>query len=187
MENKTQEAYKEILDVLNKHKDIICFDYNGLKTKSDNHLFGIELVEKYGLVINPREVRMPEYDYHNFGEYRFMGKYGETYRRTISWSDNEKQPQDGEILLQISFSTGAYIFGDDYPVDIFQQFFQELKVYSPDYSDTHNKCLYWKLENAKDIFNNLGVIMNKYKELANVDSKRRKIEKLKKEVEALEK
>ena len=181
-----KKAYGEILEVLGKHKDIVVFNFKELEQKASNHIFGSELVEKFGLVIDPKDVRIPEYDYTIFSNKRFIGKYGDKYRRTIAWSDNELQPED-EILFSISFSTGAYMFGDDYPTELFYQFFQELKSYNPDYSDTTNKCLYWKLENAKDVFNEYGNILQKYHEINKTDSKKRKIEKLKKELGDLEK
>ena len=181
---KTKQAYQEILDVIGKYKDIIIFDFSELETKSKNHLFSIELKEKYGLEIDPKEVIMPQYDYTNFSNERYIAWFGKKYRRTISWSDNDKQPEE-EILFFLSFSTGAYIFGDDYPTELFQQFFQELKSYKPDYSDTTNHNLYWKLENAKHIFNEYKNILNKYYELNKKDSKERKIKKLQAELEKL--
>jgi len=72
-----------------------------------------------------------------------VGWWGEKYGRHISWSDDGKQPED-ELLLVISFPTGAYIFGDDYPTEFFKEFFQELKTYNPKYTDTTNKTLYFQ-------------------------------------------
>lgn len=182
---KLQEAYNNILGTLENYKDIVCFDLKELETKAKNHLFGTELLEKYGLIVDPKDVRMPEYDYTNFSNDRFIGWYGEKYRRTISWLDDKNQP-NYEILFMLSFSTGAYIFGDDYPTELFQQFWNELKSYNPDYSDTNNHNLYWKLKNAKDIFNEYPNILKKYHELNKVDSKKRKIEKLKEDLAKLE-
>ena len=51
-------------------------------------------------------------------------------RRSISWSDDGRQPKN-ETLLYISYPTGAYIFGGDYPTEFFQKFFLELKTYNP--------------------------------------------------------
>jgi len=181
-----KKVYEEVLKVLSKHKDVICFSYNELETKAKNHLFGVELVEEYGLKIDPKEVTMPQNDCHRFSNERFIGRYGEKYRRTVSWSDDDKQPED-EILFNLSFSTGAYIFADDYPQELFQKFFQELKSFKPDYSDSHNHCLYWKLENAKEIFNEYPNILKKHHEINKIDSKKRKIDKLQKELESLQK
>lgn len=187
MEN-TQKAYKEILEVINKYKDIIVFDVNELESRSKQHLFGLELKEKYGLNVEPRDIR--SLDWNRFGDYLSIGQFGEKYNRTIFWSDDGKQPED-EIMINLSFSTGAYIFGnssdDDYPTDFFQQFWQELKTYNPKYSDTTNKNLYFSLENGAKIFNEFKEILKKYYELNEEDAKKRKIEKLQKELERLNK
>lgn len=180
---KTKEAYSEILEVINKHKDIIKWsEFSDLESRSKEHLFGIELKEKYGLNVNPLEIR--SIDYIRFTDYATIGWWGEKYRRTISWSDDNRQPED-ELLFVIGFSTGAYIFGDDYPVSLFQEFFNELKSFNPTYTDTTNKNLFWSIETAKDIFNAFPEILKKYYEKNKEDFRQRKIDKLKKELESL--
>lgn len=182
MENKTQKAYSEIFALIKKHKDVcIIFDVDDLERKSKVHLFGLELKEKYGLNVDPKNINST--DWQRFGDYKTIGAWGEKHRRTISWSIDGRQP-DNELLLQISFSTGAYIFGDgdyfnkDYPTDFFQKFWLELKSYNPDYIDEVNHGLYWKIENAKDIFNLFDDILNKYYALNNEDIKQRRIKKM---------
>jgi len=179
----TKKVYKEIIDILNKYKDIIVYDVSELEILSKYHLFGIELKEKYGFNIDPKEIK--SLDWNNFGEYMSLGLFGEKYRRTISWSDDGKQPED-EVLLYLGFPTGAYIFGDDYPQQLFQEFFQELKTYNPKYSDTTNKNLYFSMDNAGKMFNDFKTILNKYYKKNRKDFKRRKIEKMKEELQKLE-
>ena len=178
-----KKAYKEILDVINKHRDIVVYDYEELDNISKKHLFGIELKEKYGIDTNVRNVSL---DYNRFGEYRAIGWWGKKYRRTISWSDDGKQPVD-ELLLSLGFSTGAYIFGDDYPQELFQKFWQELKSYNPKYIDTSNSSLYFSMKNASKIFNEFNTILDKYHEINKKDMKERKIKKLQGELEELSK
>jgi hypothetical protein len=180
---KTKKAYDEILAVLNKYRDIIVFDIRDLDSRSKQHLFGLELKEKYGLNIDPSDVR--SLDWYRKGEYLSIGWWGEKYSRTISWEDNGKQPKD-ELLLQISFSTGAYIFGDDYPTEFFKKFFLELKGYNPKYCDTVNKSLYFSMNNAAKVFNDFSDILKKYREQNSIDAKKRKIKKIKEELEKLE-
>lgn len=187
MKIETESAYKEILDVLNKHKDVVAYDYAELETKSKHHLFGLDLKETYGLDLEPKDVH--SLDYLRYKEYMAVLWMGEKYRRTVSWSDDGKQPDD-ELMLSICFPTGAYIFGsswgdDDYPLELFQEFFQELKSHNPKFVDTTNHCLYFSIENASTIFNTFSEIMSKYHEKNKVDSKKRKIEKLQKEIEKL--
>lgn len=178
----TKKAYDEILKVLRKHRELCLYDIAELERKARVHLFGLELKEKYGLNIDPK--RVDSLDYQSFGEKK-IGLFGEKYRRNISWSVDGRQPED-EYLFTVSFPTGAYIFGEDYATDFFQKFWLELKEFKPDYIDEVNHCLYWKLENAKDAFNNYDATLKKYYELNKEDVKRRRIEKMKKELEQLE-
>lgn len=180
----TKKAYAEVLETMGKYKDIIVYDYNTLDRQSKNHLFGVELQEKYGLDINPLDIH--SLDYICFGDHRSIGWWGEKYRRTISWSDDGKQPED-ELLLCLGFSTGAYIFGDDYPVELFQEFWQELKTYNFKYIDTTNKNLFFSMENAGKIFNEFPVILKRYSEINRGQAKERQIKKLQAELEVLNK
>lgn len=180
--NETKKAYKEILDVLSKYKDICNYSIDDLRNKSEEHLFGLELKEKYGFDIDPTEIS--SLDWNRFGDYRSIGLYGEKYRRTISWSDDEKQPKD-EVLLDINFSTGAYIFGDDYPEEIFKEFWKELKSYKPKYIDSHNHHLYFSMDNAGKIFNEFTKVLGKYQEKNRLDKKQRKIKQLQEQLSEL--
>ena len=182
-EHPSQKAYSDILKVLKKYKDLHAFDIDDLERKAKHHLFGIELKEKYGLNIDPKKVNA--LDYNKFGEYGCICWYGEKYNRTISWSDDGSNPTD-ELLYKIGFSTGAYIFGDDYPTDLFHKFFMELASYGPKYKDSHNKSLYFTLDSAADIFNNFSSILKKYYEWNKEDYKQRKIQKMKADLAKLE-
>jgi len=181
---KTKKAYEEIFSAIDKHRDIITFDYNDLLCKSKIHLFAIELKEKYGLNIEPQNIR--SLDWNRFGDYLSIGLFGEKYKRIISWPDDGKQPED-EVLIHLSFPTGAYIFGNDYPTELFKQFWQELKAYNPKYYDTVNNSLYFSMENGAKIFNEFQGILEKYYELNEEDLKKRKIKKLQDELEKLNK
>jgi len=110
---------------------------------------------------------------------------GEKYQRTISWSDNGDQPDD-ELLLLIKFPTGAYIFGEDYPTDLFHKFFTELVKLKPKYTDIHNSTLYYSMDNAGSVYNEFNLLYKKYHELNKEDYKQRKIQKMKDELEKLE-
>ncbi len=186
-EKKEEQAYKEILDVLKKYREICVYDVNEMEFLAKKHLFGIELKEKYGLNVEPREIR--SLDWNRFSDYISLGLWGKKYKRTISCSDDGKQPED-ELLLQLSFSTGAYIFGscsgNDYPTEFFKEFFQELKTYNPKYTDTTNKNLYFSMANASNIFNEFPAILKKYYELNKTDAKERKVKKLKAELDKLQ-
>jgi len=186
--DSVKKAYAEIFKVMKKHKSICVLDIEDLELKSKFHLFGLELKEVHGLNINPTHVRSLEWI--DCGEYIKIGLYGEKYNRIISWSDNDMQPND-EILVCIKFPEGAYMFGDgglfskDYPTKFFHKFWMELISFNPDYTDTHNNQLFWKIKNAKDIFNSFNDILSKYNELNKEDVKQRRIEKMKQELSLL--
>jgi hypothetical protein len=179
MENKTDKAYKAIFKVLKKYKDAIVFDIDNLAIKAAYHLFGIKLKEKYGLNINPKDIY--SLDYQKLKDNVFIGWFGHKYNRTISWPDDDTQPED-ELLLYIDFPTGAYIFGSDYPSAFFQKFFSELKKYNPKYTDSHNKSLYFSMDNASKIFNEYDIIIKRYHEENAIDIKKRGIRKMEDEL-----
>src|SRR3990167_358806 len=186
----TKKMYAEIMKTLNKYKSTCVFDIEELERKAKVHIYGIELKEKYGLNIEPKQVG--SLDHNKFGEWKTICWFGEKYRRTISWSVDGRQPED-ELLFTFHFPTGAYIFGyggmfdKDYPTEFFQKFWLELKTYKPDYIDEANHCLYWKLENAKEMFNSFDDVLKKYYELNREDVKQRRIEKMKADLAKLEK
>jgi len=168
-------TYATILKLLKKHKNDIVFNVDDLQRQAENHLFGLELRDTYGLNIDPAKVNSTTSFKCN--EHFYICIFGEKHNRTISWPDVKGQPKN-ELLLWISFPTGAYIFGQDYPTEFFKQFWEELKSYNPKYSDTMNHNLYWDLPNAKDVFNNYPAILNKYRELNREDIKKRQIAKM---------
>lgn len=182
MKKEIEKAYEEILEIVNKYRDICVFDANVMESKAKCHLFGLELKETYGFDVEPKDIR--SLDWNRFGDYMSVGRWGEKYRRTISSSDDGKQPED-ELLLELSFPTGAYIFGDDYPSEFFEEFFQELKSYIPKYSDIINKNLYFSMDNAGKIFNEFPAILKKYYDKNKEDVRVRKIKKMEKELAKL--
>lgn len=182
--NTTEKAYKAINALLKKHEDLISYNVDDLIMKSKNHLFGIELKETFGLNIDPKNVTST--DSYRIDETFFIGVFGEKNGRKISWPDVKGQPKN-ETLLYLSFPTGAYIFGEDYPTDLFNQFWHELKEFKPKYSDTMNHSLYFELSNARDVFNGYKDLLNKYYEINRKDINRRKAEKIRAELEKLEK
>ena len=180
--NTTEKAYKEIFKVLNKYKSEIVFDVDNLESNAKLHLFGVTLVEKYGFNLDPKKIYSA--DYQNLKENVSIGFWDGKYRK-VSWSDDGRQPNK-ETLLCISYPTGAYIFGDDYPEELFKKFFQELKSYNPKYIDTVNKCLYFSLDNAGKIYNDYDSIIEIYHRKNKRELKQRKINKLKEELAKLQ-
>ena len=116
--------------------------------------------------------------YYNISEYQFIGLYGEDHRRTVSWLDEGEQPEN-EWLYCIGFSTGAYIFGQDYPAETFNRFFNRLKSYGPKYCDSHNHNMYFTKETAAAIHNDFKSIMDEYRKIAKDEIGSNRIKKLK--------
>lgn len=160
--------------------------------KAKNEVIRDKFANEYGIVLDS-SARLAEYDYHNKGEYEHISWFNDGYKcheeghgRSISWPENDKQPVN-EWIYSIGFSTGAYIFGQDYDYQqpLFRQFFEELRTYKPDYEDLHNNNLYWKIENASKIYNEFYSILTKYKTLNRDELDSRKIAKLQAELEEL--
>ena len=178
----TRKAYEEIFNVMEKHSDICIFDIDSLKHDAEIHMFENLLIYTYGLELKNGSIR--SLDWNSIGGYINIGRWGKSHERTISWPDNDKQPVDEE-LVQICFSTGAYIFGDGYPIVLFQQFWNEIKEFNPDYIDSHNLAMYWKISNAKDVFNSFNSILKKYYVLNKENFNKRKIIKLEEQIQKL--
>jgi hypothetical protein len=175
-------AYKEILTVLDKHAGLLEEDYFvNIRHRIANRINLQEISEEFGITLghdcDPGWCRLSEYE--------FIGMYGSKYNRTISWSDDATQPEN-ERLYMISFPAGPYIFGGDYPEKTFKAFFDELKSYGPKYSDTHNKNLYFTSAIARNVHENFNDIFKKYKSIADIEVKQKKIKKLKEELASLE-
>ena len=180
------ESYKKVIKILEKNPNIFGAARSMILSVAEGCIYANELKEKYGFDI---DITKPvDKDWHNFNGHACIGFFdGE--RRKISWPDDGRQPKN-EILLRIEFPTGAYVFGsytdEDYPIEIFQSFFNELKNFNPKYIDFANKNLYYTLENAGRVFNELPNILERYRKISNADFKKRKAERLRKEAESLE-
>lgn len=175
---ETKKIYDSILKIAKKNKDLLNYDFQSLELQAKNHLFGLELKEVYGLEIDEKRINNIQYqELKNNVHLTFI----DSERTTISWEDNGKKPK-GERLIKFSYPTGAYIFSSDYPTVLFEKFFFELKSFNPDYCDSANKSLYFKLENAKDVFNNYDSILKKYYDLNKEDFKQREIIRKQKEL-----
>ena len=169
---------------LEKHKDLIEADHDlsCLRSVKDK-IFKFELIEDYGWVI-------PEYVNANPRWFKIndeisAGSYGGDTQRTISWEDDHKDPQ-GEFLLQVCFSTGAYFFGDAYDTEFFKKFFSELERYKPKFKDSHNHALYFSKKEAGVLLQDYDNIINKYKKLYREEEDKRRAKVLREELRKLE-
>lgn len=120
-----------------------------------------------------------------YNGYSYIGLWGTDFNRTIAWSDDGRQPEN-EWLYQISFPTGAYIFGDGYLTDVFNKFFVELKLFNPKYLDSANHNLYYTEENSAAVDAALPTLLEKYQAIAAEAYKLLKIENAKAEIARLQ-
>ena len=190
MKNKIA-AYKEILEVAKSHSDVIEGDDINLSVRSlENFLTKLEVSDSFGIPL--RDAKNSYEGWLNvkgdWNAWMILGHFGEEQRRTISWSDDGSQPED-EWLFRIGFSIGAYIFGDvmedSYPKEAFQAFFEELKSYSPKYTDSVNRCLYFTEENAKVVYEAFWDIYNKYEAQVGEELKAKRKKELEEELAKL--
>lgn len=184
MYNRTKKAYEEILKLLKGYKDDIIFDIKDLEIKAKHHLFGIELKEKYGFNIDPKVIN--SLSWQKLRDHVSIGFWGTDINKKIPYVVGGRQPKN-ELLLKLGFREGPYIFGDDYPTDLFQDFFRELKSYEPKYVDNMNSTLYFGMDNAAMIFNRFDSIYEDYHEKNIKNMKQREIKRLKNELMKLEK
>lgn len=182
---KTIDAYKKILKVIKScAKDVKLDSSVDVSNRLEQLITREEIQESFGINL------LGCYDYSDT-HFRvcsdtYIAKYGSKHNQTISWLDEGKQPKD-EWLLAITYPTGAYIFGDDYQKETFEQYFNELKEFEPKYVDTANHCLYYTADKAKAVYEKVGEVLKKYRVIAEDNRKASKIEALKKQLEVLEK
>jgi len=190
MTNKKKQAYKDILKAVGKNEDHLSDGYyvRDLKEKLEKRIKIQEICELFNISDLAEDSRSPSYiqiEEHTRVIIHF--KEGNGYK--IAWSDDDRQPEE-EYLYLISFSTGAYIFGntysDFYPQELFQEFFNELKSYEPKYIDTANKSLYFSPEKACIIHEKYKDIFKKYQNRVSDEYKRLKAQKLRNELAKLE-
>jgi len=108
------------------------------------------------------------------------------------WTDRhkatncQKQPDINDEIINVSFPTGAYIFGDYYPKKLFDDFYNELKdKLKPEFVDDINRSFYLKITDCKNIVEKYNIVLDKYKELNIEEHKKYKIKKLEKELKEL--
>lgn len=167
--------------------DLGISNFSNSYSEVEKTLYAIRLQEDYGLTLVRRDmVRHVEPDvYVRMSEHMYIASMGEKYRRHISWSADGRQPED-EVLLALTFPTGAYIFGDSYPVNLFNEMWEEIKTYDFKYVDDMNHNIYFPLENAALIANAFPGIFDKYYKRFRDEANVRRAQELRRELEKLE-
>ena len=180
--NKVQ-LYKEVIAILDKYADIAKGDsaYSNLVSTATEELQKLELFIQFGIDLSGWRGHRTWYAN---GEFIRLGKYGSVYDRTISWSDDGRQPED-EWLYSLCFSCGAYTFHKDYPVATFNAMIDELKSYNPKYMDTANHVLYYADDVAHVVHERFPEIFHRHRESIATELTEIKIAELHKQLQKL--
>lgn len=184
---KAIELLQKLTTVTGKY-DYSCatWELKNLISRLHEELDRHQLSENFDIPVDALSLVGDEwYRIRAYPEEQYLGYYGNGNNREVSWSDDDRQPED-EWLFTLKFSSGAYIFGEDYPKETFNAFFNELKEFSPKYIDTVNSALYFDGKNAGEVYRNLKDIYLKHKAEVQKELDKKRIAKLKAELEKLE-
>lgn len=176
-----KELLLDIKEELNKLNEL-CDDYeiSNFERKIDIKLKAIEYKEKYDIDLKIRDFQNVDWVYiERLKGTIYIGK-------NMKVLNSDVQPDKNEELIQFSYPTGAYIFGNDNDKEVFKKFFDELKKYNFKYIDNMNRCLYFELKEGSKLFKDYDKICKKYQELYGKRLKEREIEELKRQIADLE-
>lgn len=177
----TTKAYDSLIRLLKKQKGLIDLDIKDIEFKKERDLLLLELND-LGIPIN--YISNTNYvDLYN-GWIRYVN-FKSSNGYSISCPDDGRQPVN-ERLIKVSFSTGAYIFGEQYDTKTFNEFFNELKSYGYRYIDSANSSIYYDLITGAKVYKYFKDLYSKYLQLANERNKQNEIDKLKKQLQELE-
>lgn len=174
-------AYKALYETAKQHRELI----------EDNHFRSIE--EKVQELELSVEFNM-KLVYHGYEHYDVPNSYdiwsrvlyfGDDGSRKISYPDVHGQQPKNEWLYVMSFTSGAYIFGGNYPVETFRAFFEELKTFEPKYCDTMNSTLYFTKDTAYKVHAAFWDIYLKHKAMVQQEYERQRVKELEAELAKL--
>lgn len=177
---KHKAAYDEIMVVLAKHSQLPCVD-----DAMDKIRYVVQACKDY----EKWRIDKPYWDAplcrHGISIYTCLvmeirtqiNKYGR--RETLKFD----KPKD---LFQIWFSTGPYIFGQDYPKELFNEFYCALKTECPPlYKDELNAHIYYKPEDAAKAYETCMRLYNEYSQKYKEQAKERRVKALEEELAKL--
>jgi hypothetical protein len=183
---KKIQAYQEILHEMEKHEEFIKDDRQiNIISNIKSRLVQLNTLDLFDIYITLDPFYSTD-DWIRINEYARVGLYGKKVNRGISWEDEDKKP-DNEWLYILTFPSGAYLFGKDYPHNLFDRFFDVLKSYNPKYIDSRNHALYFDHTTAKNIHEDFNNIFENYKQLYQEENKEKlkRIAKLEQELRQL--
>lgn len=182
---KKIKAHKELMKLRKKYQE----EFDGSQNvPSINSLFQelerLELEQTIGLPLS-----FAGHEHYNvpgsFDNWSRVLYFDDTGMSKISWSDDGKQPKN-EWLYVMSFGSGPYIFGGEYPQETFKSFFLELKEFGAKYCDTANHSLYFSPDKAKAVHEAFWGVFKKHKDLVQGEIKKKRKERLLRELKELD-
>lgn len=177
-------AYKALYETAKQHRDVLdSGDLEHIEGSLRKYELSVEFNMQLELYGNTwYQVNLP------WGNKANVGLYSEQQHRSISWSDDGRQPEN-EWLCVISFPTGAYIFGDyfkdQYPKETFNAFFEELKSFGTKYCDSANHSLYYTSDVGYKVCEAFPAIFKKYKDMCQQEYERQRVKELEAELAKL--
>ena len=165
-----------------------------LKEKCKKSKIKYEYLDKYNVDIKISNISSEDFikldsRYADINIYRVKG----TEKSGSYILNSEKQPNN-ELLMCYDHPTGPYIFGGHswggdsyYDSELFEKYFDELKSYGYSYIDEVNHHIYYTIENGMKLYKNYESICKKYQNIFNESFKKHKLNKLKEQMEELEK
>lgn len=176
-------AYKDLLKVSKKYSDIFDDDSIVPRTSSiEGIIRALEVSDRFGIPL--QNIAYGGSSYVPKKAYDEWTRIALHSKGSISYSDDGRQPDD-EWLFRIQFTTGAYIFGQSYPTETFNAFWEELKSYNPAYCDTANHSIYFRDDVAKVVYDNFWDIFSKYKSIVGEELKAKRKKELEDELAKL--
>lgn len=174
-------AYKALYETAKQHQELIeVSHFHPIEKKVQE----LELSVMFNMKLTCHGYK--HYDVANaYDNWSRVLWFGDDNSRTISYPDVYKQQPKNEWLYVMSFGTGAYMFGDKYPVETFRAFFEELKTYEPKYCDTMNSTLYFTKETAHKVHAAFWEIFKKYKAMVEKEYERQRVKELELELAKL--
>lgn len=172
-----KEAYKKMFSILKEYEDLPNVDI--ALNKIDECLEECKAYERW---------RINKINWNCVYRYNFPWE-ADVVKATYIPNQNGKRKylnKPTEFFV-IRFAIGAYMFGNDYPEQLFNVFFGELiKRTNPKYVDSPNNKLYYTEETASNAYKLVQEIHKKYQEKYASESKARQIEQLKERLAKLE-
>lgn len=182
-----KEAKKICIDNEQMFKSLGIKSFSDVVNETTRAEYANVLCEDYGLtgITADKISRSFPNIYIKVSDFAYIASMGSKYQRTISWSADGRQPKD-EVMFILTFPTGPYAIGEEYPKELFMEMWNAFKSYGFKYVDDVNKNMYFELTNAAPIYLEHYNIVRKYWQKYREEADKRRAEKLRTELAEIE-